>query len=108
MSLYVPRADEGDASSSARTRDDIGVCWQFIEHRQEAPVPPPGTLCMQGTAGIAAFMLLLARVLADGHDAPVVDYPDRRWAVPAHLRRSGIDGCSTYATRPSWEPLNCR
>jgi hypothetical protein len=41
---------------------------------------------MQGAAGIAAYLLRLARVLDQGHAAPVVDRPDQWWAVPAHLR----------------------
>jgi hypothetical protein len=41
---------------------------------------------MQGAAGIAAFLLRLARVLEQGLNAPVVDRPDQWWAVPARLR----------------------
>ena len=41
---------------------------------------------MQGAAGIAAFLLRLARVMRDGLAAPVVDRPDQWWAVPAPLR----------------------
>jgi hypothetical protein len=41
---------------------------------------------MQGAAGIAAFLLRLARVTDDGLRAPVVDRPDQWWAVPAQLR----------------------
>jgi hypothetical protein len=41
---------------------------------------------MQGAAGIAAFLLRVARVLGTGLDAPVVDRPDQWWAVPARLR----------------------
>ena len=41
---------------------------------------------MQGAAGIAAFLLRLARVMRDGLAAPVVDRPDQWWAVPARLR----------------------
>jgi hypothetical protein len=41
---------------------------------------------MQGAAGIAAFLLRLARVIDDGLDAPVVDRPDQWWAVPGRLR----------------------
>jgi len=70
-------------------RDDTGVFWRFIEHRQDPPLLPPGTSWMQGAAGIAAFLLRLSRVLDDGMDAPVVDRPDQWWAVPAELRTSG-------------------
>lgn len=41
---------------------------------------------MQGSAGIAAFLLRLARVLDDGLGAPVVVAADRWWAVPAAVR----------------------
>jgi hypothetical protein len=41
---------------------------------------------MQGAAGIAAFLLRLARVMRDGLTASVVDRPDQWWAVPARLR----------------------
>jgi hypothetical protein len=47
---------------------------------------------MQGAAGIAAFLLRLARVVVDGLDAPGVDRPDEWWAVPAGLRRSSVPG----------------
>jgi hypothetical protein len=47
---------------------------------------PPGTSWMQGAAGIAAFLLRLARVLDNGLGAPVVDRPDQWWAVPGRLR----------------------
>ena len=47
---------------------------------------PPGASWMQGAAGIAAFLLRLARVMRDGLTAPVVDRPDQWWAVPAGLR----------------------
>jgi hypothetical protein len=60
--------------------------WRFIEHRQDPPLLPPGTSWMQGAAGIAAFLLRLARVMREGLTAPVVDRPDQWWAVPAPLR----------------------
>lgn len=41
---------------------------------------------MQGAAGIAAFLLRIARVLDGGLAEPVVDRPDQWWAVPARLR----------------------
>ena len=63
-------ARAGGSSSTARTRR----CCR------------PGTSWMQGAAGIAAFLLRLARVLEDGPDSPVVDRPDQWWAVPARLR----------------------
>ncbi|MEV0129771.1 lanthionine synthetase LanC family protein [Dactylosporangium sp. NPDC050688] len=68
--------------------DERGACWRFIEHREDPPLLPPRTTWMQGTAGIAAFLLRLARVEQDGLTAPVVDRPDQWWAVPAGLRLS--------------------
>ncbi len=75
-----------DALVKRATRDQAGARWQFLEHRQDPPLLPPGTSWMQGAAGIAAFLLRLARVLDNGPDTPVVDRPDQWWAVPAHLR----------------------
>jgi lantibiotic modifying enzyme len=88
------RADElldaavtmADALVERAVRDDSGARWRFVEHRIEVPLLPPGTSWMQGAAGIAAFLLRLARVLTDGREAPVVDRPDQWWAVPARLR----------------------
>ena len=76
----------GDALVERAVRDDAGARWRFVEYRQEPPLLPPATSWMQGAAGIAAFLLRLARVLDDGLEAPVVDRPDQWWAVPARLR----------------------
>ncbi|MCL2733900.1 MAG: lanthionine synthetase [Actinomycetia bacterium] len=76
----------GDALVDRAVRDDAGVRWRFLEHRQDPPLLPPGTAWMQGAAGIATFLLRLARYLDTGPDAPVVDRPDQWWSVPAHLR----------------------
>jgi Lanthionine synthetase C-like protein len=76
----------GDALAERAIRDAAGARWRFLEHRQDPPLLPPGTSWMQGAAGIAAFLLRLARVLDDGLRAPVVDRPDQWWAVPAQLR----------------------
>jgi lantibiotic modifying enzyme len=73
----------GDALAERAIRDAAGARWRFLEHRQDPPLLPPGTSWMQGAAGIAAFLLRLARVLDDGLRAPVVDRPDQWWAVPA-------------------------
>ncbi len=75
-----------DALAGRAIRDGAGARWRFLEHRQEPPLLPPGTGWMQGAAGIAAFLLRLARVMDDGLGAPVVDRPDQWWAVPARLR----------------------
>jgi hypothetical protein len=77
----------GDAMLERAIRHDAGAFWRFVEHRQDPPLLPPGTSWMQGAAGIAAFLLRLARVVEDGLDATVVDRPDEWWAVPARLRR---------------------
>ena len=75
-----------DALVERAIRDQAGARWRFTEHRQDPPLLPPGTSWMQGAAGIAAFLLRLARVIQDGPAAPVVDRPDQWWAVPAQLR----------------------
>jgi lantibiotic modifying enzyme len=75
-----------DALADRAMCDQAGARWRFIEHRQDPPLLPPGTSWMQGAAGIAAFLLRLARVMQDGLTAPVVDRPDQWWAVPAPLR----------------------
>ena len=76
----------GDALVERAVRDDAGARWRFVEHRQDPPLLPPGTSWMQGAAGIAAYLLRLARVGVEGPEAPVVDRPDSWWAVPARLR----------------------
>jgi hypothetical protein len=76
----------GDALAERAVRDQDGARWRFVEYRQDPPLLPPGTAWMQGTAGIAAFLFRLARVMDDGPEAPVVDRPDEWWAVPARLR----------------------
>ncbi len=77
-----------DALAERAIRDQAGARWRFTEHRRDPPLLPPGTSWMQGAAGIAAFLLRLARVLDDGLAAPVVDRPDQWWAVPGRLRLS--------------------
>lgn len=62
-----------------------GCCWRFVEHRAEQPLLPPATGWMQGAAGIAAFLLRLARVQEQGLGATVVDRPDQWWCVPEAL-----------------------
>ncbi|MDG4824648.1 lanthionine synthetase LanC family protein [Asanoa sp. WMMD1127] len=80
-----------DALVERAVRDGDGARWRFVEHRQDPPLLPPGTAWMQGAAGIAAFLLRLARVLEDGPTAPVIDRPDQWWTVPERLcvTRSG-------------------
>lgn len=78
----------GDALVERAIRVEDRAFWRFVEHRQDPPLLPPGTSWMQGSAGIAAFLLRLARVTDDGLDATVVDRPDEWWTVPAGLRCS--------------------
>ncbi|MFD4602750.1 lanthionine synthetase LanC family protein [Streptomyces sp. NPDC058464] len=90
----TPRADTlvgaavrmGDALVERAVRDGAGARWRFVEYRIESPLLPPGTSWMQGAAGIAAYLLRLARYLDTGPDASVVDRPDQWWAVPARVR----------------------
>ena len=79
-----------DALAERAIRDQAGVRWRFVEHRQDPPLLPPRTSWMQGAAGIAAFLLRFARVLEDGPAAAVVDRPDQWWAVPERLCVSRI------------------
>ena len=89
----------GDALVERAIRDPAGAYWRFLEHRLDPPLLPPGTGWMQGTAGIAAYLLRLTRLLQDGLGAMVVDRPDQWWAVPAHLRTVHTDGRAS-ATAP--------
>ncbi|WP_406443298.1 lanthionine synthetase [Streptomyces sp. NBC_00631] len=90
----TPRADTlvsaalrmGDALVERAVRDAAGARWRFVEYRIDTPLLPPGTSWMQGAAGMAAYLLRLARYLDTGPDAPVVDRPDQWWAVPARVR----------------------
>ena len=78
-----------DALTERAIRNQTGAFWRFTEHRQDPPLLPPGTSWMQGAAGIAAFLLRMARVMDNGlTGAPVVDRPDQWWAVPDRLRLS--------------------
>ena len=86
----------GDALVERAVRDDAGARWRFLEHRQDPPLLPPGTSWMQGAAGIAAYLLRLARVLEDGLDRsgggpprPVVGGPVADSHRPRHGRTGG-------------------
>jgi len=80
-----------DALVDRAIRDEAGARWQFVEYRQDPPLLPPRTSWMQGAAGIAAFLLRLARVIEDGPTATVIDRPEQWWAVPDHLRSVHAD-----------------
>jgi lantibiotic modifying enzyme len=84
--LLQAAAAMADALAERALRDRAGAYWRFTEHRRDPPLLPPGTSWMQGAAGIAAFLLRMARVAEHGRSAPVVDRPDQWWAVPAQLR----------------------
>ncbi len=58
------------------------ACWRFTEHRNDDPLLPPGVGWMQGTAGIAAYLLRLGRVLREGRTTPAVARLDTWWNVP--------------------------
>lgn len=75
-----------DAITGRAIRDQAGAYWRFTDHHRDPPLLPPGTSWMQGAAGIAAFLLRMARVAEHGLTAPVVDRPDQWWVVPAQLR----------------------
>jgi hypothetical protein len=76
----------GDALVDRAIRAGDGARWRFVEYRQDPPLLPPATSWMQGAAGIAAYLLRLARVIESGAAATVVDRPDQWWAVPHHVR----------------------
>ncbi|MDR2987067.1 MAG: hypothetical protein LBV34_19740, partial [Nocardiopsaceae bacterium] len=57
--------------------DESGVRWGHTEHQQDPPELEPGVGFMQGTAGIASWLLRLSRVQRDGPDAATLWWPDR-------------------------------
>jgi lantibiotic modifying enzyme len=57
--------------------------WQFIEHREEVPLLPPGVGWMQGAAGIAAYLFRTARVVHQGRAAAPALRMENWWAVQA-------------------------
>jgi hypothetical protein len=65
----------------ALTEDGL-TCWRFVEHRNPDPLLPPGVGWMQGTAGIAAYLFRLARVLEQGRDTAAVPRMDTWWTLP--------------------------
>src|SRR5262249_17561385 len=66
--------------------DPDRACWRFTAHRNvargEDPLLPPGVGWMQGTAGIAAYLLRLGRVLREGRTSPAVARLDTWWNLP--------------------------
>jgi hypothetical protein len=75
----------GDAIVDRAIEDDTDgdhVYWRFVEHRNEDPLLPPGIGYLQGSAGIAAYLFRLARVLDHGPGAEAVPRMDTWWALP--------------------------
>ncbi|MGI5183129.1 lanthionine synthetase LanC family protein [Dactylosporangium sp. CA-152071] len=86
VSLLAAARTMADALAERALFDEAGAHWRFVEHRQDPPLLPPNPTWMQGSAGIAAFLLRLARVDRDGLTAPAVDRPDQWWTVPPAVR----------------------
>jgi lantibiotic modifying enzyme len=57
--------------------DESGVRWSHTEHRASPPELEPAVGWMQGAAGIAAWLLRLARAQRDGASAQRIWWPDR-------------------------------
>lgn len=57
--------------------DTAGTRWQHTDHLSDPPLLPPAVGLMQGTAGIAAWLLRLARLHRDGPNAVTLPWPDR-------------------------------
>ncbi len=72
----------GDTLVERAIVDGPHACWRFLEHHDDDPLRPPGVGWMQGTAGIAAVLLRLDRVLRDGPEAAAVPRMDSWWTLP--------------------------
>jgi hypothetical protein len=72
----------GDALVERAVVDGDRACWRFVEHRNADPRLPPGVGWMQGAAGIAAYLMRLARVLREGRTTPAVARLDTWWNLP--------------------------
>jgi hypothetical protein len=70
-----------DALLTRAVRDGRHASWQFVEHRAAVPLLPPGVGWMQGTAGIAAYLFRVARVLRHGRGTDAVARMDSWWAL---------------------------
>jgi len=68
-----------------RTADESGARWSHTEHRLPQPRLEPAVGWMQGAAGIAGWLLRLARVERDGAKAVTVQWPDHPGFKPAEL-----------------------
>lgn len=90
LDAWQRRGDEQDLEFAVRCadalvdrafRDGSSAYWRFVEHRNEEPLLPPGVGWMQGTAGIAAYLFRVSRVLSKGRDATAVARMDNWWAL---------------------------
>jgi len=66
-----------------RIADECGVRWSHTEHRLPQPQLEPSVGWMQGAAGIAGWLLRLARVERDGTSAARTRWPDHPGLWPA-------------------------
>jgi lantibiotic modifying enzyme len=62
---------------SRQTADAAGIRWSNTEFRADPPELEPVVGLMQGAAGIAGWLLRLARVHSDGPGARRLSWPDR-------------------------------
>jgi lantibiotic modifying enzyme len=60
-----------------RIADEAGVRWSQTEHTASPPELEPAVGWMQGAAGIAGWLLRLARLRREGTSAPRIWWPDR-------------------------------
>ena len=81
---HGPRTDEVAAGGlSARDvlgrciADEAGLRWSQTEHTASPPELEPEVGWMQGAAGIAGWLLRLARLERDGASARRIWWPDR-------------------------------
>jgi hypothetical protein len=80
----------GDALVDRAITEGDHTYWRFIEHRNDDPLLPPKVGWMQGSAGIAAYLFRLARVLEQGRDAAAVARMDTWWSLPRALESGFI------------------
>lgn len=82
----------GDACVDHAVIEGDRAYWRFVEHRNDEPLLPPGLGWMQGAAGIAAYLLRLARVVDSGGPA---------WATGSDTRPPAVARMDTWwATAP--------
>ncbi len=77
----------GDALVERAVVEGDGAYWRFVEHRNADPLLPPGVGWMQGAAGVAAYLMRLARVLREGRTAPAAARLDTWWNVSPQVAR---------------------